>query len=196
MGAVKSYAHLDRGEVVEADVHEGLETTLVVLGHKLKHTRIRVVRDYDRALPPLTVHGGELNQVWTNLLDNAIDALGEEGTIILRSRRDGSCALVEVEDDGPGIPAGARDRVFDPFFTTKGVGRGTGLGLDTARRIVVERHRGSLALDSGPGRTVFAVRLPLGRALPRGARTAPGGDEDVLTRSSPRAHRIWGRLRT
>ena len=162
MGAVKSYAHLDRGEVVETDLHEGLETTLVVLGHKLKHTRIRVARDYDRSLPQLAVHGGELNQVWTNLLDNAIDALGEEGTIILRSRRDGSCALVEVEDDGPGIPAGARDRVFDPFFTTKGVGRGTGLGLDTARRIVVERHRGSLALDSGPGRTVFAVRLPLG----------------------------------
>ena len=162
MGAVKSYAHLDRGEVVEADVHEGLETTLVVLGHKLKHTRIRVARDYDRSLPQLAVHGGELNQVWTNLLDNAIDALGEEGTITLRTRRDGSCALVEVEDDGPGIPAGARDRVFDPFFTTKGVGRGTGLGLDTARRIVVERHRGSLALDSGPGRTVFAVRLPLG----------------------------------
>jgi signal transduction histidine kinase len=161
VGAVKSYAYMDRGGLVEADVHEGLETTLVVLGHKLKHTRIEVVRDYDRTLPKLTVHGSELNQVWTNLLDNAIDALGEEGTITIRTRRDGPCILVDVADDGPGIPEELRGRVLEPFFTTKDAGRGTGLGLDTARRIVEERHTGTLGFDSGPDGTTFHVWLPL-----------------------------------
>ncbi|MEA2293111.1 MAG: hypothetical protein QOE86_750 [Solirubrobacteraceae bacterium] len=161
VGAVKTYAYMDRGGEVEVDVHEGLETTLVVLGHKLKHTAIEVVRDYDRTLPKLTVLGSELNQVWTNLLDNAIGALGETGTITLRTRRDGPCVLVEVTDDGPGIPATAIDHVFDPFFTTKGVGEGTGLGLDTARRIVVERHGGSITVDSSPGATTFHVWLPI-----------------------------------
>src|SRR6202011_2735317 len=106
VGAVKSYAYMDRGALVEVDLHEGLETTLMVLGHKLKHTKIEVVRDYDRTLPKLTVRGSELNQVWTNLLDNAIDALGEQGTITLRTRADGGCAAVEITDDGPGIPDG------------------------------------------------------------------------------------------
>jgi signal transduction histidine kinase len=159
VGAVKSYAYMDRGGLVEADVHEGLETTLVVLGHKLKHTRIAVVRDYDRTLPQLTVHGSELNQVWTNLLDNAIDALGDSGTITLRTRRDGACVLVDVADDGPGIPDELRARVLEPFFTTKEAGRGTGLGLDTARRIVEERHTGTLGFDSGPQGTTFHVWL-------------------------------------
>jgi signal transduction histidine kinase len=162
VGAVKTYAYMDRGGVVEADIHEGLETTLVVLGHKLKHTSIEVRRDYDRSLPKLTVHGSELNQVWTNLLDNAIGALGESGTITITTRRDGDCAFVEVTDDGPGIPEEIQDRVFDAFFTTKDVGAGTGLGLSTARRIVVERHDGSLTLDSRPGATTFRVSLPLG----------------------------------
>lgn len=161
VSAVKTYAYMDRGGVVEVDVHEGLETTLAVLGHKLKHTSIAVQRDYDRDLPRMTVHGSELNQVWTNLLDNAIDALGASGTITLRTRRDGDCVVVDVADDGPGIPAEVRERIFDPFFTTKEVGRGTGLGLDTARRIVVDRHRGSLSLDSRPGATTFRVRLPV-----------------------------------
>jgi signal transduction histidine kinase len=147
--------------VVEADLHEGLETTLKILGHKLKHTEITVVRDYDKTLPRLNVHGSQLNQVWTNLLDNAIDVLGETGTITIATRRDGECALVEIGDDGPGIPPEARAHIFDPFFTTKEVGRGTGLGLDTARRIVVEVHSGSIAVDSAPGRTVFRVWLPL-----------------------------------
>ena len=102
---MKSYAYMDRGELVEVDLHEGLETTLDVLGHKLKHTTIEVVRDYDRTLPKLTVRGSELNQVWTNLLDNAIDALGESGTITITTRRDGDCAVVDIADDGPGIPA-------------------------------------------------------------------------------------------
>lgn len=161
VGAVKSYAYMDRGELVEVDLHEGIETTLTLLGHKLKHTEIAVRRDYDRTLPRLTVHGSELNQVWTNLLDNAIDALGERGTLAIATRLDGSCAEVEISDDGPGIPAELAARIFDPFFTTKDVGHGTGLGLATARRIVVDRHDGSLTLESEPGRTVFRVRLPL-----------------------------------
>ena len=120
-----------------------------------------VTRDYDPALPTLVARGAELNQVWTNLIDNAIDALGQQGTITLSTRLDGDCAEVEVADDGPGILREVRDRIFDPFFTTKDVGHGTGLGLDTARRIVVDRHRGSLTVDSAPGRTVFRARLPL-----------------------------------
>jgi signal transduction histidine kinase len=162
VSAVKSYSYMDRGELVEVDIHEGIETTLTVLGFKLKQTTIEVVRDYDRTLPKLTVRGSELNQVWTNLLDNAIDALGDHGTITITTRRDGAnCVVVEIADDGPGMPDEVVERVFDPFFTTKDVGRGTGLGLATARRIVVDRHDGSLTLDTQPGRTVFHVRLPL-----------------------------------
>ena len=162
VGAVKAYAYMDRGELVEVDVHEGLETTLVVLGHKLKHTQIEVVRDYDRSLPQLTVHGSELNQVWTNLLDNAIDALGERGhdhdPHAPRRRR--ACWSTSPTT-ARASPTEVRGRVFEPFFTTKDVGKGTGLGLDTARRIVEERHTGSLSFDTGPGGTTFHVWLPL-----------------------------------
>ncbi|HWE10929.1 MAG TPA: ATP-binding protein [Solirubrobacteraceae bacterium] len=164
--AIKSYAFMDRGELVETDIHEGLETTLIVLGHKLKHTSIEIRRRYDRSLPKLTLRGSELNQVWTNLLANAIEALGESGTIEIATARDGVCARVDIIDDGPGIPAAIRDRVFDPFFTTKDVGEGTGLGLDTARRIMTERLGGSIELDSVPGRTTFHVWLPLDGARP------------------------------
>jgi signal transduction histidine kinase len=162
VSAVKTYSYMDRGEVVEVDIHEGIETTLTVLGFKLKQTTIDVVRDYDRTLPKLTVRGSELNQVWTNLLDNAIDALGDHGTITITTQREGkNCVLVEIADDGPGVPEEIAERVFDPFFTTKDVGHGTGLGLATARRIIVDRHQGSLTLDTEPGRTVFQVRLPV-----------------------------------
>jgi signal transduction histidine kinase len=161
VGAVKEYTYMDRGGLVEVDLHEGLETTLKVLGHKLKHTSIEVVRDYDRTLPKLTLRGSELNQVWTNLLDNAIDALGDHGTLTIATRRENACAIVDVGDDGPGIAPEIRDRVFDSFFTTKDVGAGTGLGLATARRIVVDRHDGSLTFDSEPGRTTFRVSLPI-----------------------------------
>ncbi|MGN6167860.1 MAG: sensor histidine kinase [Solirubrobacteraceae bacterium] len=161
IGAIKTYAYMDRGGLVQADIHEGLETTLTVLHHKLKHTRIAVERDYDRTLPPLTVYGSELNQVWTNVIVNAIEALGEQGTITLRTREDGNCVVVDVADTGPGIPSEVRDRVFEPFFTTKPVGQGTGLGLDTARRIVEDRHGGSLTFDTGDGGTTFHVWLPL-----------------------------------
>jgi signal transduction histidine kinase len=161
VGAVKSYAYMDRGDVVETDIHEGLDTTLVVLGHKLKHTDIAIERHYDRTLPNVLANGSELNQVWTNLLDNAIDALGQGGTITVRTRRESECAVVEISDDGPGIPEDVRARIFEPFFTTKGVGEGTGLGLDTVRRIVQERHHGTVAVDSRPGDTTFRVWLPL-----------------------------------
>jgi signal transduction histidine kinase len=161
VGAVKAYAYMDRGGVVQADIHEGLETTLTVLAHKLKNTQIEIKRDYDRALPPVTIYGSELNQVWTNLLDNAIDAVGQRGTITVSTKRDGDCILVEIADTGPGIPPEARAHVFDPFFTTKDVGRGTGLGLDTARRIVEDRHGGSLTFDTGDGGTTFHVWIPL-----------------------------------
>jgi signal transduction histidine kinase len=160
ISSVKAYAYMDRGDLVEADIHEGLETTLAVLAHKLKHTQIEVEREYDRSLPQVTIYGSELNQVWTNLLDNAIDALGESGKITLRTRRDGACVVVDVADTGPGIAPEARARVFEPFFTTKDVGRGTGLGLGTARRIVEERQGGSLAFDSDERGTTFHVWLP------------------------------------
>lgn len=159
--AVKAYAYMDRGGVVEADVHEGLETTLKVLQHKLKHTQIEIERDYDLTLPPVTIYGSELNQVWTNLLDNAIDAVGDTGTITLRTRPDGECIRVDIADTGPGIPPESRARVFEPFFTTKDVGQGTGLGLDTARRIVEEHHGGSLTFDTGEDGTTFHVWIRL-----------------------------------
>jgi signal transduction histidine kinase len=161
IGAIKAYAYMDRGGLVEADVHEGLETTLAVLHHKLKHRQIEIEREYDRSLPPLTIYGSELNQVWTNLLINAIEALGGEGTITLRTRSDGGCVVVDIADTGPGIPPDVRAHVFEPFFTTKEVGQGTGLGLDTARRIVEERHGGSLTFDTGERGTTFHVWVPL-----------------------------------
>jgi signal transduction histidine kinase len=163
--AIKTYAYMDRGEVVEVDLHEGLETTLTILNHKLKHTEIKVDREYDRSLPKVMVHGAELNQVWTNLLANAIDALGERGTIKIRTHADGDCVEVDIADDGPGIPEAVSSRIFDPFFTTKDVGQGTGLGLDTARRIIVDRHHGSLTVESQPGETVFRVRMPVHAAV-------------------------------
>jgi signal transduction histidine kinase len=141
-------------------VHEGLEATITILGHKLKQTTIRIVREYDRALPHLMARGSELNQVWTNLLDNAIDSLGESGTITIRTSTSDGRAIVEISDDGPGIPEDVQARIFDAFFTTKDVGRGTGLGLAAVRRIVVDRHDGALTFSSRPGLTTFRVALP------------------------------------
>jgi signal transduction histidine kinase len=161
VAAVKTYAYMDRGGVVTADVHEGLDSTLVMMGHKLKHRQITIARDYDKSLPKLTVHGSELNQVWTNLIHNSIQALGETGTITVRTSLDGPCIKVDIADDGPGIPEAARAHIFDPFFTTKPVGSGTGLGLDTARRIVEDRHRGTIGFDTGDDGTAFHVWLPI-----------------------------------
>lgn len=159
--AIKTYAYMDRGGVVVADVHEGLDSTLIMLKHKLKHTGIKVERHYDKSLPQITMHGSELNQVWTNILDNAIGALGEEGTITITTMPENGCIKVDIADDGPGIPEDVRSRVFDPFFTTKPPGSGTGMGLDTARRIIEQRHGGSLTFDTGEGGTTFHIWLPL-----------------------------------
>lgn len=161
VGAMKAYAYMDQGDLVEVDIHEGLEATLTILSHKLKHSSISVVREYGEGLPPICVYGSELNQVWTNVLDNAIGALGDTGTITITTRAwNGNGVEVVIADDGPGIPEDLQRRVFDPFFTTKGVGEGTGMGLDTSRRIIEDRHQGRMTLESAPGRTAFCVQLP------------------------------------
>ncbi len=157
--SLKTYSYLDQAPSQEIELHEGIESTLVMLRGKLKG--IEVVRRYDAALPKIHAWGSELNQVWTNLLDNAADALGGKGTITIRTRAEGAdWVVVEVEDNGPGIPREIQDRVFDAFFTTKPPGKGTGLGLEISWRIVVDRHRGEMKLQSRPGSTVFQVWLP------------------------------------
>jgi signal transduction histidine kinase len=175
VGAIKTYSYMDRGELVQVDLREGIDATIKVLGHKLKHTRIDVRKDYDPGLPRLAVRGSELNQVWTNLIDNAVDALGQTGTITITTSRDGPCVRVDIADDGPGIPEDARRRVLEPFYTTKEVGAGTGLGLDTVRRIVEDRHDGSLNFDTGPGGTTFHVWLP----IPDGSEPTPTTEDST-----------------
>lgn len=161
--AAKQYSQLDRAPFQVADVHELLDSTLLMLSGKLGRG-IRVVKEYDRTLPRVPAYPAELNQVWTNLVDNAVAAMREtdgEGTLTVRTAREDDRLLVEFGDTGPGIPAEIRDRVFDPFFTTKPVGEGTGLGLDISWRIVVNKHHGSLRFESEPGDTRFQVLLPL-----------------------------------
>ena len=159
--AIKTYTHMDKASSKEVDVAAGLDSTLVMLGHKLKKGDVRVVREYEEGLPPVCGHAGELNQVWTNLLDNAIDAVGGHGKIGVRVSRENGRVLVEISDDGPGIPEDVRERMFEPFYTTKDVGKGTGLGLDISRRVVVDDHGGDIRVDSRPGDTRFEVRLPI-----------------------------------
>jgi signal transduction histidine kinase len=160
--AIKQYAFMDQAPLQEIDLHAGLENTLLILHHKLKHG-MTVTREYDRALPRISAYGSELNQVWTNLIDNAIDATGGHGRLTIRTARDGDCVLVEIIDDGPaGVPEAVQARMFEPFFTTKGVGKGTGLGLSIAYKIVVKRHHGDIRVVSRPGETRFQVRLPVG----------------------------------
>jgi signal transduction histidine kinase len=165
VSAVKEYAYMDQAGEQEVDVHEGIESTLKILGHKLKKGSVEVSREYSDALPRIEVHGSELNQVWTNLLDNAIDAIGGEGKLTIRTSLSNGQIEVEIIDSGPGIPEDVRARIFDPFFTTKEVGKGTGLGLQTARRIVVERHGGDLTLDSDARGTTARVLLPPNAAV-------------------------------
>ena len=157
--AIKEYSYMDQGPMQEVDVHQGLDNTLTILGFKLKG--ITVTREYDRSLPRIMAHGGELNQVWTNLLDNAAAALGGKGHITVRTRRENNHLLVEIADDGPGITPEVKEHLFEPFFTTKEVGQGTGLGLSTVYNIIVGQHHGDICVDSQPGETVFQVRLPL-----------------------------------
>ena len=158
--AIKSYSHMDKAPLQEVDIHEGLESTLTMLGHKLKEGDVTVERDFAKGLPEVCAHGSELNQVWTNLLDNAIDAVGGEGSIEVHTKQENGRVLVEISDSGPGIPEEAQGKIFEPFFTTKDVGKGTGLGLDIVRRIVSEKHRGSIRFDTGPDGTTFQVRIP------------------------------------
>jgi signal transduction histidine kinase len=161
VGAVKEYAYMDQAPEQEVDIHDGLESTLTILGHKLKQGSVEVRRDYDRSLPRVTVHGSELNQVWTNLLANALDALDGSGTITITTAAEPGALLVTIADDGPGIPEEIQSRIFEPFFTTKPVGAGTGIGLEIAYRVVAEQHHGQLSVESRPGDTRFSVRLPL-----------------------------------
>lgn len=159
--AIKEYSYMDQAPLQnEVDVHHGLESTLTILAHKLKGGVI-VTRNYDQKLPPICAYGSELNQVWTNLIDNAIDAMGGKGKIWLRTVIENDCVLVEIADNGPGIPSEIQGRIFEPFFTTKGVGKGTGLGLVISYQIVVEKHKGDIRVISQPGDTRFQVLLPI-----------------------------------
>jgi len=157
--AIKRYSYMDQAALQEVDVREDLDNTIKIFGHWLKKG-ITVKRDYDPDLPKVCAYGSELNQVWTNLIDNAIDAMNGQGELRIRAVRALDAVCVEIGDTGPGIPEDAKSRIFDPFFTTKPVGEGTGLGLDTAMRIV-QKHHGTMEVKSKPGDTRFFVRIPL-----------------------------------
>jgi signal transduction histidine kinase len=167
VAAVKSYSQLDRASMQQTDVAEGLESTLVMLAHRIPPD-VAVVRDYDPRVPDIQALAAELNQVWTNLIDNALDAMDGRGTLRVSTRFDHGAVVVEIADTGAGMSPETREHAFDPFYTTKGVGEGTGLGLDISRRIV-DRHHGEISLRSRPGETVLRVRLPGRREEP-----APG----------------------
>ena len=160
VAAAKQYSQMDRAPFQTVDVHELLDSTLLMLGRKIGD-KITVVKEYDRSLPPVPAYAAELNQVWTNLIDNAVAAMEGEGTLTIRTDRDDGWAVISICDDGPGVPEDIRARIFEPFFTTKTVGEGTGLGLDISWRIVINKHHGDLSLESVPGDTRFIVRLPL-----------------------------------
>jgi signal transduction histidine kinase len=162
LASARQYTQMDRAPLQTVDIHGGLDATLTMLSHKLG-SDIEVIREYDRSLPPIVAYTAELNQVWTNLIDNAVDAMDGHGTLTIRTRAEGERLAVEIADTGPGIPTELRSRVFEPFFTTKDIGKGTGLGLDIAWRIVIGRHGGEISLDSEPGDTRFTVLLPVRR---------------------------------
>ena len=165
--AVKSYAQLDRAAMQQTDLAEGLESTLVMLAHRIP-ADVTIVRDYGADVPRIEALAAELNQVWTNLIDNALDAMDGRGTLRVSTRIDSGEVVVEIGDTGAGMSPETQEHAFDPFYTTKGVGEGTGLGLDISRRIV-DRHKGDISVQSRPGETVLRVRLPA-----RGVGTAPG----------------------
>ena len=175
VGAAKQYSQMDRAPYQTVDLHELIESTLVMLSSKLKG--LQVVKDFDRELPPVPAYAAELNQVWTNIIDNAVHAMGGEGTLTLRSWRDGDNAVVEIGDTGPGIPEDIKNRIFEPFFTTKPIGEGTGLGLDISWRIVVNKHQGDLTVESEPGNTRFKVCLPIHPDTDETPAEEPAADE-------------------
>jgi signal transduction histidine kinase len=158
--ALKTYTYMDQAPVQSVDVRQGLDNTLIILHNKLK-TGVTVVREYAEDLPVIEAYASELNQVWTNIIDNAIDAMDGEGTLIVRTRQEDPWVVVEIEDNGPGIPEENQSKIFDPFFTTKGPGKGTGLGLNISRNLVVQKHQGQISVKSKPGGTCFSVRLPM-----------------------------------
>jgi signal transduction histidine kinase len=159
VGAAKQYSQMDRAPYQVVDLRELLKSTLVMMSGKLQG--FEVVKDFDSELPPIPAYAAELNQVWTNIIDNALSAMGGSGTLTIRTRKDGAYGVVEIGDTGPGIPEEIRRRIFEPFFTTKPIGEGTGLGLDISWRIVVKKHHGDLRVESEPGNTVFKIVLPL-----------------------------------
>ena len=168
LAGAKQYSQMDRAEYQSADVHELLHSTVMMFGDKIgKDSAVKLVKDLDKSLPELLCYPGDLNQVWTNIIDNAIQAMDGSGTLTLRTMRENEEMIrVEICDDGPGIPEDIIDNIFNPFFTTKPFGEGTGLGLDLARRIVVEKHHGDLRVQSEPGHTKFIVLLPLEAPAP------------------------------
>lgn len=163
ISAVKSYSYMDQAPLQDVDIHNGINSTLIMLAHKLKEADIVIIREYDSNLPHINAIGNELNQVWTNLIDNAIDGIGKHGTITVRTKNEGnSQILVEVIDNGSrGIPKDIQSRIFEPFFTTKEPGKGTGLGLSIIYRIITQTHKGDISFSSRPGQTSFQVRLPI-----------------------------------
>ncbi|MBD2432008.1 MULTISPECIES: ATP-binding protein [Fischerella] len=158
--AIKGYTYMDQAPLQEIDVHEGIENTLLIFHCRIKKGVI-VHRKYDRTLPRINVYASELNQVWTNLIDNALDAMDGKGELTIHTYKENNFLVVEIADTGVGIPEAIQSRIFEPFFTTKGVGKGTGLGLEIAYRIVVNRHKGDIHVESKPGDTRFRVRLPI-----------------------------------
>jgi signal transduction histidine kinase len=169
--AVKSYSYMDQSPMQEVDIHEGIESTLTMLGHKLKN--VTLVRAFDRSLPRIMAYGSELNQVWTNLIDNAIHAVNGTGKICVGTCREDDQLVVEIVDNGSGIPPDVQSHLFEPFFTTKPVGTGTGLGLIISNRIVADRHGGEIEFESRPGETRFKVRLPINRDRSSALNPAP-----------------------
>ena len=163
ISAVKSYSYMDQAPLQDVNIHDGIESTLIMLQHKLKKADITIIREYDSNLPHVNAIGNELNQVWTNLIDNAIDGIGSHGTILIRTKNEGNAhILVEIVDSGSqGIPKDVQPRIFEPFVTTKELGKGTGLGLSISHRIIVDTHKGDIRFDSKPGETSFQVRLPI-----------------------------------
>jgi signal transduction histidine kinase len=157
--ALKNYTYMDQAPIQNVDIHDGLDSTLVILRSKLA-SGVSVERHYADDLPLIEAYGSELNQVWTNIIDNAIDAMEGEGKIILRTRYEKPWVIVEIEDNGPGIPKEIQEHIFDLFFTTKLPGKGTGLGLNISHKIIVEKHHGDLTVTSEPGKTCFEIRLP------------------------------------
>jgi signal transduction histidine kinase len=168
--AIKSHVHMDRGQDAECctDIQNDIENTLTLLGYKLREKNIKVVRDFSQDLPQVEAYIGELNQVWTNIIDNAIFALDKEGEICVATSTDKKNVTVRISDNGAGIPQEIQSRVFDPFFTTKKVGQGTGIGLDLVKR-VIKRHNGEIKLRSVPGKTEFTICIPVSQKLPSNA---------------------------